>query len=107
MVRAVKGLGGDISSLIPGPIWEAPHDLVTAINDALSVISWHENLPEDEQPPRHIWWSEELLEQWFQGVRERRKEKTGSAGSRRRSSYDDADDVPMAENELAARYRPN
>lgn len=107
MVRAVKGLGGDISAFFGGPIAESPHDLMSAVNLGLSVISWHENLPAEEQPPRHIWWSEELLEQWFEGVRERRKERYGGTGSRSRSSYEQADDVPMADNELAAQYRPN
>ena len=105
LIRATKGLGGDISTLIQGPIHEAPHDLVSAVNEALSVISWHENLPEDEQPPRSIWWSGELLDKWFKGVRERREERYGS--KKHRSSYADADDVPMMENELLSEYRPD
>lgn len=76
--------------------------MVVAINQALSVISWHENLPEDEQPPRAIWHSDQLLDDWFREVKERRKEKS----SGKRSSYEKADDVPMMSNELASQYKP-
>lgn len=72
---------------------------------ALMVISWHENLPKDEQPPRHIWWSDKRLDEWFEKVREEREER-GSGRKRRPSSYRDADDAPMLENEYAARFRP-
>jgi hypothetical protein len=74
-----------------------------AVNNGLAVISWAENLPEDEQPPRHIWWSEELLAKWFKDVKAQRDAKYGRG--RRRTSYQEADDVPMSENELAAEYR--
>jgi hypothetical protein len=72
------------------------------VNQALTVISWHENLPKDEHPPREIWWSGELLDEWFRNVNEKRGEKTGT----KRSSYDEADDVPMSGNVLAEGMRP-
>ena len=78
--------------------------MVVAVNTGLTVISWAENLPEDEQPPRSIWWSEELLDSWFKDVRTRRDEKYGRSRSSR-TSYQQADDVPMSDNELAAEYR--
>lgn len=77
--------------------------MVVAINAGLTVLSWFENLPKDEQPPRHIWWSEDLLEQWFEDVRDKRESKYGGS---RRTSYDTADDAPMMENELASQFRP-
>lgn len=92
---------GSISSLWDGPLIDIPYDLLVGINHALMVISWHENLPKDEQPPRHIWWSDELLDSWFQDVRNNRESR-----HKKRSSYDDADDVPMMQNELAAQLRP-
>lgn len=76
-----------------------------AVSEALTVLSWYENLPEDEQPPRHIWWSDDLLEQWFRNVKENRKNDSGE-GHRPRSSYEEADDVPMAQNELIDRSGP-
>lgn len=81
-----------------------PYDLYLAVSAALSVLSWFENLPKDEQPPRHIWWSEDLLEDWFAEVSDNRKAKYGQGG-RKRTSYEAADDVPMMENEVAAEYR--
>lgn len=94
-------MGGDFSAFWPEGIVSSPWALVLATNLALQVISWHENLPRDEQPPRHIWWSEDLLASWFRNVQEGREAK-----STKRSSYDDAEDVPMEQNELAAQYRP-
>ncbi len=75
-----------------------------AVNQALTVISWHENLPRDEQPPRHIWYSGEKVEEWFKDVERKRSNKYGSG---RHSPYDDADDVPMTSNELADSMRPS
>ncbi len=77
--------------------------LVVAVNTALMVISWHENLPRDEQPPRAIWWSGELLDEWFRNVEDERSSKSGS---KKRSSYDEADDVPMESNVLSEGLRP-
>lgn len=74
-----------------------------AVNHALMVISWHENLPKDEQPPRHIWWSAELLDEWFRNVEEDRS----SRSTKRSSSYQDADDAPMSENVYAEGMRPD
>jgi len=76
-----------------------------AVNIALTVISWHENLPREEQPPRHIWWSGKLVDEWFKDVEAKRKSKFGGSG--RRSSYDEADDVPMTSNTLAEKLRPS
>jgi hypothetical protein len=77
---------------------------VVALNHALTVISWHENLPVEEQPPRHIWWSGDLVDKWFRNVEKERKNRYGNSG--RSSKYDDADDAPMTSNDLAASLRP-
>jgi len=74
---------------------------VVAVNMGLQVIGWFENLPRKEQPPRSIWWSDKLLDKWFKNVESDRNAKTG-----KRSSYDEADDVPMMSNELAEGLRP-
>jgi hypothetical protein len=73
---------------------------VYAVNEALTVLSWFENLPEDEQPPRHIWWSDELVSDWFRNVREDREKKSGKKKS---SSYEQSEDVPMMQNEMIDR----
>ena len=78
-----------------------------AVNQALTVISWHENLPKDEQPPRSIWYSGDLVEEWFKDVEDKRSAKYGDSG-KSRSRYEDADESPtgMTTNELAESYRP-
>lgn len=93
-----------MNSFWQGTINDCPWDLVVAVNQALMVISWFENLPKDEQPPRHIWWSDKLLDEWFRDVQDRREERYGS---KKRTSYEEATDVPMVENEFAASLRPN
>lgn len=75
-----------------------------AVNTALTVLSWFENLPKEEQPPRELWWSGKLLDDWFTEVRERRDQKSGG-GSKKRSSWDDGTDVPLTDNELATEMR--
>lgn len=84
--------------MFPNGIEDAPHDFVYAVSEALTVLSWFENLPDDEHPPRHIWWSEEMLSEWFRNVKRKRDKETG-----KRSAYDEADDVPMSENVLVDR----
>ncbi len=74
-----------------------------AVNTALMVLSWHENLPRDEQPPREIWWSGELLDEWFKNVEDDRS----SRSTKKRSSYDEADDTPMSGNVLTEGLRPD
>ncbi len=74
-----------------------------AVNTALMVLSWHENLPRDEQPPREIWWSGELLDKWFKNVEDDRS----SRSTKKSSSYDDADDAPMSGNVLTEGLRPD
>lgn len=104
MVRSVKGLGGSFSDLTGCPIVESTWEQLTVINFALNVLSWYENLPKDEQPPRWIWWSEELLDQWFEDVRENRG--GGGKKSVSRSKYDSAEDMPMMRSSLADEFRP-
>ncbi len=63
------------------------------------VLSWHENLPKEEIPPRHLWWSGDLLENWFTDVEAKRKRKS----SGKRSTYEAADEVPSMGNQLVDR----
>lgn len=73
--------------------------LVQAVNEALMVLSWHENLPKAEVPPRNLWWSGDLLDIWFEDVERRRKKE--SSGTQ--STYDKADEVPSMGNQLVDR----
>jgi hypothetical protein len=83
-------VGGDFW---PEGIQNAPYNLVSAVNEALTVLSWHEKLPKDEVPPRYLWWSVDLIDKWFKDVERKRKRKSSG------STYDSADEVPMMGNE--------
>lgn len=84
---------------------DAPWDLVYAIGEALTVLSWMENLPDDEQPPRSIWWSDKRVSEWLRNVKEDRA-SGNKRPTRKKSSYEQSEDVPMAENELIDRSGP-
>lgn len=90
-------------SFWPEGIHKASYILVHAVNEALMVLGWHENLPKNEIPPRNIWWSGKLLDQWFEDVDERRKRKA----SGKSSTYDEADEVPSMGNQLAEEAKKN
>jgi hypothetical protein len=70
--------------------------LVQAVNEALMVLSWHENLPKDEVPPRNLWWSGDLLDNWFEDVERRRKKKS----SGKKSTYEAAEESPSMGNQM-------
>jgi hypothetical protein len=52
-----------------------------AIRQALTFISFQENLEEDEMPSRAIWLDAEKLEEHFAAVKVRRKEKVSGSSS--------------------------
>lgn len=82
---------------------DAPYQLIVAMNVGLQVLSWFENLPPKEQPPRHIWWSDELLSEWFENVEEERAAR--STGGKKKTSWDTGEDVPLMQNELTVGMR--
>lgn len=91
-------MGGSFESIFgQTTLPEAPYEWTVALSSALTVLSWYENLPKDEVPPRWIWWSGELLEQWFEDVTERRNKRT--KGKR------DDEDVPLMSNALAGNIK--
>lgn len=59
------------------------------------ILGWYSNLPKEEIPPRNLWWSGKLLDQWFEDVERRRNKKSG-----KKSTYDEADEVPSMGNQL-------
>lgn len=56
---------------------DAPHDLVENVGRGLTFLSWLEELPKDERPPRRIWLDPERLDAHFTGVERARREKYG------------------------------
>lgn len=84
-----------------GSVEDIPHDLMIAIEQAQRIITWQENLMEDEMPPRWKWHLDHEISEHFERVADLRKEKYGGG-----SSDSDADtDQPMMVNEYAARMR--
>jgi len=63
------------------------------------VLSWFENLQKDEVPPRRLWWSADLLDDWFKDVDKRRTKKTQG----KQSTYEGAEEVPSMGNQLVDR----
>jgi len=78
-----------------------------AIEHALNVLTWHENLQKDEVPPEHLWEDPEGLEQWWQWVEDKRSDGRDSVAPTNRSASsssgdgDEDHDPGMAENDLA------
>jgi hypothetical protein len=79
----------------------APADLVSAIDQALKILSWQENLPGDEMPQRWMWHLDWELEAHFQSVRTARDAKYNRSPS-------EADSEPEAlfdENVYSSRFK--
>lgn len=70
-----------------------------AIEHALIVLSWFENLPKEEQPPEYLWEDSEGLEQWWKAVEDKRED--GRPTTRGRVDVETDQDSPMAENDYA------
>lgn len=64
------------------------------------IVSWQENLADEEVPPEWMWALDHELIGWFDEVKRKRDEKYG-----RSNDDDDRDEAPMMTNELAAARR--
>jgi hypothetical protein len=84
-----------------------------AIEQALTVLSWYENLPKADVPPEYLWEDVEGLEQWWASVEEKRSDGLPDYMNKDRDRGDDPDDGAgsssdsssgngMAKNELAS-----
>lgn len=67
-----------------------------AIEHAQRILHWQENLPQEEMPPQWMWVVDEELEEWFEEVDRKRKERFGTPDSSDES-------VPMTKNEMSRR----
>jgi hypothetical protein len=68
-----------------------PWFLQVAIEHALTILGWFENLQKEEVPPEHIWEDGEGLDEWFASVKAKRDQEFGITDS----SYQrgDPDDI--------------
>lgn len=74
MVRAAQQ-AGDYRSLYPegcDRVTDLPWYFQSAIEHALTILNWLENLPKKEVPPRHVWADPEGLELWWKRVEDLR-----------------------------------
>ena len=70
------------------------------MEQALTIISWMQNLPEDEIPPEHLWEDTEGLELWWKAVDVKRKD--GASISRGPTDHAQDDQGPQqTENDYA------
>lgn len=81
---------------------DLPAKLVMAIDHALKVLSWYENLEKSEIPPQWMWHLDWELSDWWEQVDRERKAKYG-----RPDDDDDRESVlaEREENEYAARFK--
>lgn len=92
MVRIARQ--SNTAMLIPGQyadITEAPSELITAIQHAHTILNWFENLPEEEVPPGWMWPFADEVGEWFEEIREIRRQKNDRHS-------DDRETVPMTDN---------
>lgn len=100
MARAAK-LSGNGAIMLPKDMTSAeeiPWDLAAAIEHAMKVCSWQENLLHDEMSPSWMLPFDSELELWFERVDRERNEKYGG-------DSDDREEVDMMENEFSARFK--
>lgn len=57
------------------------------------MLSWFENLQDEERPPEYLWEDREGLEQWWESVEAKRKAEMDTG----RGSTDQAQNDPGAE----------
>lgn len=72
-----------------------------AVSHAAQVIHWQSNLAQEDMPPSWMWHLTDELEDWFEEVEYRRKERLGIEDD------DDDDDAfgPGIQNEYAKNLR--
>jgi hypothetical protein len=73
-----------------------------AIEQALLIISWRENLQRDETPPEYLWEDAKGLELWWGRVEDKRRDgfSTGSP-----DGSDDPESPDLVENDFARELR--
>jgi hypothetical protein len=101
-VRSAQQLG-TITVLYPDECDRAtqiPWFLQAAIEHALTILNWFENLPKNEVPPKHVWADPDGLELWWKKIEERRSE-----GLPARPESDDDDGEVGTDNDLTRALR--
>ena len=70
----------------------APAEFVDALDHALTILAWQENLTSDEMPPMWMWHLDWELNDWFKIVKQKRDEKFGlDSSSQNDNDYEEND----------------
>lgn len=102
IVSIAKSTGG-LSSIFPDgtTIETVPHDFHSALDHALRILSWQENLSGDEMPPVWMWPLDWEISNHFEIVESRRKAKYNISSN---DEYND-DESAWEDNIYAARFK--
>jgi hypothetical protein len=66
-----------------------PADLMTAIDHALRILYWQENLIDDEMPDKWKWHLDSELETHFKVIKDKRNSGKGSSSSSEEEEWED------------------
>lgn len=75
---------GTVSELLPAGVvslLDAPHSLVGLLKTTMVFLSWQDNLPNDEMPPRRIWLNEKKLKRFFKDMDKKREAEMKGKGN--------------------------
>lgn len=73
-----------------------------AIEQALTVLNWLENLSKDERPPEYLWEDDKGLELWWETVEAKRADGTNI--DRGITDQDHDDQIPVQTENDHARF---
>lgn len=99
IVSVAKSTGG-MGALLPAEcstFSDIPADLMLAIDHSLRILSWQENLMEDEMPPKWMWHLDSELQTHFEILKEKRSAPVSGSSSDQPSDWED--------NAYAARFK--
>jgi hypothetical protein len=79
-------------------VYDLPWNFVAAWQQAITILNWQENLPEEDMPPKSIWRDGDLLEAHFKKIKAKWRGKDEGEFDSPRGSFDDAIDGKFSVN---------
>lgn len=99
MASVAKDIGSGTDMIPEGlDLNTIPNDLFIAIEHALRILNWQENLTKDECPPRWMWTLDWEIEEWFKKIQIERDRKYGTPTKPGDPDYNDEGDEMFEEN---------
>lgn len=71
-------------------VYDLPWNFVSAWQQAMTILNWQDNLPEEDMPPRVIWHDADALEAHFKKVRAKWRGKDDGELDAPVGTFDDA-----------------